>query len=650
MKKQTYEISEVTRRNIFDALKLGNFYWSGQLEEVNFLQRLYDLSKLPSNDNRFQTAEGDIKQHRTMNNDWDDDWIMYDERFNLLRASDQEFIKFICEIIHPAVRTNEDEVKKIVRLFNKELKNDGWELYIVNRISGRPVYSIKKISKTRKKLLFKVSPFSHTIITTQESNTCILMKDTWDDMGFCTFFHLYYFNSAGKATKIGPVRIMRKGMSAKNDCTTHLGLPTEFESLNNEYCSLGSSQDYYEELSMIPESAKDNILSGLRDCVADFDIFSEFKNEEAMQKSLLRSITVQQVEVTFRGILYKNAQLTPFKFNYILNGMGRPELEFNIVPNSMPPSNIHVLIGRNGVGKTQLLSEISNALMGINSDKKIGYDGCINFTDEDNNSNRFVSIITIVFSVFDSFSPITDTGKVRYKYVGLKKENSKEIKDPNELIGEFEESLRNCLSGIKKYRLIDSLKILNSDPCFKDLGLIDIIKTNDHSLSKIMNLFDTMSSGHKTVLLSIIRLVELVEERTIVLIDEPENHLHPPLLSSFIRAISDLLIKRNGAAIIATHSPVVLQEVPRSCVQIINRSDNIISVDRPSIETFGENVGMLTNDVFGLEVRDSGFYNLILNDIQKKSYGEIKELFANQLGLELRGIIRSLLHSKEGKI
>lgn len=48
-----------------------------------------------------------------------------------------------------------------------------------------------------------------------------------------------------------------------------------------------------------------------------------------------------------------------------------------------------------------------------------------------------------------------------------------------------------------------------------------------------------------------------------MLIDEPEGHLHPPLLSAFVRALSELLVNRNGVAIIATHSPVVLQEVPR---------------------------------------------------------------------------------------
>jgi predicted ATP-dependent endonuclease of OLD family len=69
-----------------------------------------------------------------------------------------------------------------------------------------------------------------------------------------------------------------------------------------------------------------------------------------------------------------------------------------------------------------------------------------------------------------------------------------------------------------------------------------------------LSLFNKLSSGHKVVLLTTTRLVETVEERTLVLLDEPEAHLHPPLLAAFVRALSDLLINRNGVAIIATPS------------------------------------------------------------------------------------------------
>ena len=83
-------------------------------------------------------------------------------------------------------------------------------------------------------------------------------------------------------------------------------------------------------------------------------------------------------------------------------------------------------------------------------------------------------------------------------------------------------------------------------------------------------------------------LINISALRTLVLLDEPEAHLHPPLLSAFTRALSDLLIYRNGVAIIATHSPVVLQEVPKSCVWKLRRSGFEVSVEFDQRATDGD--------------------------------------------------------------
>jgi len=139
------------------------------------------------------------------------------------------------------------------------------------------------------------------------------------------------------------------------------------------------------------------------------------------------------------------------------------------------------------------------------------------------------------------------------------------------------------------------------------------------------------------VLLTITRLIEFVDERTLVLLDEPEGHLHPPLLSAFIRSLVDLLIKRNGVAIIATHSPVVLQEVPQGCVWKLHRSGGISEAERPTIETFGENVGVLTREVFGLEVTNAGFHKLLKDAIEieglTKRFGHLTAV--NDLSLKV---------------
>ena len=55
-----------------------------------------------------------------------------------------------------------------------------------------------------------------------------------------------------------------------------------------------------------------------------------------------------------------------------------------------------------------------------------------------------------------------------------------------------------------------------------------------------IGVFGLSQTGHKIVLLTITRLVELVVEQSLVLIDEPESHLHPPLLSAFIQSRNTL--------------------------------------------------------------------------------------------------------------
>ena len=142
----------------------------------------------------------------------------------------------------------------------------------------------------------------------------------------------------------------------------------------------------------------------------------------------------------------------------------------------------------------------------------------------------------------------------------------------------------------------------------------------------------------------------MIEEKTLVLLDEPESHLHPPLLSSFMRALSDLLIKKNAVAIIATHSPVVLQEVPKSCVWRLSRFGLEAKAERFDIETFGETIGTLTKEIFGLEVNKSGFYAMLDNSVKKEdgvSYDDIMKDYGDQLGSEARLLVRALLNNRK---
>ena len=86
------KISSLTRRDIFDSLMAESTPWCGRLEEPEFLSRIFDLSSLPSTDHRFEDASGDVWQHRVNNpEDWPDDWILSDARFNLAQGDDEVF-------------------------------------------------------------------------------------------------------------------------------------------------------------------------------------------------------------------------------------------------------------------------------------------------------------------------------------------------------------------------------------------------------------------------------------------------------------------------------------------------------------------------------------------------------------------------------
>jgi len=144
-RQSTREVSESVRRNIIDGLKLDGIRWYGILNDVEFLGRLYELKKLPSHDSRFKDAAGDIWQHRINNDDVDDDWIYGDERFNLLGGPSADFLRFLCEIVHPVVRPDRNEAVTLVRQFNDQLKTDGWRLIEEEKIAGRSRFVAQRI-------------------------------------------------------------------------------------------------------------------------------------------------------------------------------------------------------------------------------------------------------------------------------------------------------------------------------------------------------------------------------------------------------------------------------------------------------------------------------------------------------------------------
>ncbi|MEV0944905.1 hypothetical protein AB0I90_31635 [Micromonospora wenchangensis] len=142
----TGRITQVTRRRLVEGFAaMPTAHWSGDLDEPDFLARLYPLEKMPSIDPRYDTAGRDIFQHRVLNPcDWPDDWIFRDERFGLA-DNDEALLAFLVEMLHPEVRTHLAEVEQLRDFLNKVLVHDGYEIVQVDAISGAPIFDYRLI-------------------------------------------------------------------------------------------------------------------------------------------------------------------------------------------------------------------------------------------------------------------------------------------------------------------------------------------------------------------------------------------------------------------------------------------------------------------------------------------------------------------------
>lgn len=126
-----------------DLCTLLPLAWSGRLSEPEFLARIFPLRDLPSTDKRFNDAYGDVTQHRVNNpEDWENDYIFTDPRFNLLWGTDENFLKFIEMTVNP-VALSGDDAASLVETYNKILSPDGYKFIQDGSVSGHPLYKVE---------------------------------------------------------------------------------------------------------------------------------------------------------------------------------------------------------------------------------------------------------------------------------------------------------------------------------------------------------------------------------------------------------------------------------------------------------------------------------------------------------------------------
>lgn len=489
----------------------------------------------------------------------------------------------------------------------------------------------------------------------------VLRRDNWDDFGFKTMFDaVLVIDSEGTERHLGGVKILRRGQTeGKTD------IQSRFETLSEEFCSIGQSADYYRAIDGLPPNLSSQYLRAIRDAAYNPEIRDIFSNEPGWQISLLRFGEAENalaVGMDFASGSARRPGIASFVFDWVHHG-GRTPVAFNFDDTGELPGRCNVLVGYNGVGKTTLLADLAMTVSRAGVDLRDAMESRVTGKD-----TTFGGVVAVTYSAFDTFKTPDSVVKPKsgettafgYTYCGLrqitanrkkKKKNTEDsankylLKSIDEIDEEFESALDTA--GRRDHdrgHLVDAFDILSAEPSFGLIG-VDLKRiAQNPGREVVIGDFKRLSTGHKIVLNIVTQLAAHLQPRSLVLIDEPETHLHPPLAAALLRAVQHLLDKHDSFAILATHSPVVVQEIPAKYVKILERAGNETSTQDSEIETFGESIGTITRFVFSMDSSATDYQGVLADLATEYSIEEIEEMFQPRLSTQARALVLNYMH------
>lgn len=610
----------ITQDNSFGDLSSGDGI-------LDFLSKIWDLRVMPSTDGRYNDAYGDIYQHIVNNDDWDYEYLFI-TRLEILE-NDDIFQRFLQTVLNPDIRKTEDSIMKFYLLINPYLEKENYGLFITEYTSEElPVYEIKDkkdIDETPIGIKQNNIPFfvvlnpngradraSSHATPTEFPSFVLVLNNGWNDYGMNTEFNLFYYLDVNNYEYIGEVKII----NLETNITEVID--EKFTILNENYCSLGQEFSYYDNLKSKLGKNFESILWALKDAAFYPEIQDKFEQESAFINSLIRYDGPEQLlrEAKYKIYDYDLSNLYSFKYTFSPKFSDTSlDIDFNFNNNGNFPDRIYAIIGKNGTGKTQLMTSLP-----IDIYKKADE----NFTPK---TPMFSKVIAVSYSAFDTFEIPKKTATFNYLYCGLKDENGERMTDRALLL-----RFHNTWKKIKKQeRMSQWVKILSN---FLDNEIIDefiILKKHEFevSLDGFTRTRKMLSSGQSILLYIITEIVANIRYDAIILYDEPETHLHPNAITQLMNTIYELVNEFQSYCIIATHSPLIIRELLSKNVFVMERESNYPSLRKIGIETFGENLTVLTDEVFGNRsipkqyklildrlVNDGLSYNDIINELE----------------------------------
>lgn len=434
------------------------------------------------------------------------------------------------------------------------------------------------------------------------------------------------------------------------------------------YYSLGQSINFYTRLSFfVPNYEK--ILNYLNDIAIDSHKMYDLKLEDnnGLHNSLLRfSEARKALEEVFKEEVIKKFSFD-YEFLHMNYGQERKtnpiHVKFNFKEDDILPYRINAIIGKNGVGKTQIIKNLSEEISGMmysnKNDDEFGsifdskeeeeeffsmYAKKEEQDQEEEEEQRkypnFSKIITVSYSAFDNFRKMKGTEKSKFNYVYCGLYKSEEGEDKRLSVEEIKRNILEAKVEIekrgRKEDWFNSIQLVS-----ESTDIVSMIETAE-VIEDIQ-----LSSGELVIVSCITDIIKYIAEQSLILFDEPELHLHPNAISNFMKMFNGILETYDSYAIISTHSPIIIQEIPERNVNIIIRDHDHTTVKRLGIECFGESIDNINKDVFYFDKSSLNYKRKFEEVMETNSYEKIVKQFDDKLSLNAKIYLKTLENQKE---
>lgn len=190
------------------------------------------------------------------------------------------------------------------------------------------------------------------------------------------------------------------------------------------------------------------------------------------------------------------------------------------------------------------------------------------------------------------------------------------------------------------YELINILRKLNVIGNYK----VEVFKKDGVPFD-----FDNASSGEANILSNLLSLIPLIEDCSLILIDEPEISLHPLWQAKYIDLLNRVLENFSGChIIIATHSPFLASDLnpKNSCVIKLENRKRIVSSSIINKSTYGWSAEDILLHVFGMETtRNFDLYKRVSDALDLLARDEKNNKELKIIQKEIENFYPSLLDS-----